>query len=265
MSNDDTNAPVSVPAVLLNKMPTPDTLGAEGCWLGGLPTLPTEIEWPWYIVQDQPIVPMHFMAQINLSKLPRPDGFLDLPAAGTLFVFHTPVMPAVLGGHDAGCRVYYVEETVSQCPAREMPAFPALSTFPVPGEEWEFNYKDTRMGPLDRWNFDFLVFETYDVDSGPILEMWDDIWYDMAASQYDRIASSTKQYEGGVVLHHMYGANATGYGPFHKDNVNLLAIGTDADLGFGDVYRVQWTQFCMKRKDLENRDWSNVWIEGGGS
>lgn len=253
------------PAVLLNKMPTPDTMGAPGCWLGGLPTLPPEIEWPWFVYKDQPAVPMHFMAQINLSHLPRPDGFLDLPSTGTLFVFHTPVLPAILPGHDIGCRVFYVEEDVSQHPFRGMPAFPSISVLPEQGEDWEFNYKDTRMGPLDRWNFDFLVFDTYEVNTIEITDWWEEIRYDMAAAQYDRIASSTKLYEDEGVLHHMYGANATGWGPVYKDDVNLLAIGTDADLGFGDVYRVQWTQFCMKREDLEKRDWTKVWIEGGGS
>src|ERR1051326_6856752 len=57
--------------------------------LGGLPTLPLEIEWPR---QRQINSPLHFLAQIDLSRLPRTplDGSPNgpaLPRSGMLFFF----------------------------------------------------------------------------------------------------------------------------------------------------------------------------------
>jgi uncharacterized protein YwqG len=57
--------------------------------LGGLPTLPLEIEWPR---QRQSNTPLHFLAQIDLSRLPSMPldsaaGALPLPNSGVLFFF----------------------------------------------------------------------------------------------------------------------------------------------------------------------------------
>jgi uncharacterized protein YwqG len=55
--------------------------------LGGLPTLPPEIKWPR---QQQSGTPLHFLAQIDLSRLPPISGVPSasgLPKSGMLFFF----------------------------------------------------------------------------------------------------------------------------------------------------------------------------------
>ena len=58
------------PGVMLIKTAKTEGHGASGCWLGGEPTLPPEIEWPWYEMDGEPTVPMHFLAQLDLSQVP---------------------------------------------------------------------------------------------------------------------------------------------------------------------------------------------------
>lgn len=50
------------PALFLRKTPNPEDPGAKGCWLGGEPSLPSDIDWPYYEYEDYPRVPMHFLA-----------------------------------------------------------------------------------------------------------------------------------------------------------------------------------------------------------
>ena len=57
-------------AVYLRKPQQPDSDGLSGCWIGGEPTLPADIEWPYYEVHDGTSIPMHFLAQIDLGEVP---------------------------------------------------------------------------------------------------------------------------------------------------------------------------------------------------
>lgn len=154
------------PQILLLKTPSRDAPGAPGCWLGGQPTLPSDIAWPWFIHKGDPLVPMHFMAQINLAEMPRSKGFPDLPATGTLFFFLPKHAYWLLDGGpesgEPGCRVIYVAHDVSTCPEREMPAMPDLSAQPW-ADEWYANYANLDPGPLKRWN---VTFHPYDIVMG---------------------------------------------------------------------------------------------------
>ena len=108
------------PGILMNKMPRPDDPGAPGCWLGGEPTLPPTIEWPWFLVDGQPLVPMHHMAQINLAEVPRLEQHPKLPETGTLFVFFAPevLSGSTIVDRNGGSRIIYVPEDVSKYPLR---------------------------------------------------------------------------------------------------------------------------------------------------
>ncbi|MEM8793399.1 MAG: DUF1963 domain-containing protein, partial [Pseudomonadota bacterium] len=74
------------PGILLNKTLRPDDPGLPGCWLGGRPTLPPEIEWPWDDVTGG--TPMRFLGQINLAQIPPVAAYPEMPRTGTLFFFH---------------------------------------------------------------------------------------------------------------------------------------------------------------------------------
>lgn len=187
--------------ILLNKTRTPDGPGAPGCWLGGAPTLPEDIEWPWFTWPRCGgfKTPMRFVAQINLRHLPRLADRADMAQTGTLFFFVDPY-----GGHfwlypdspkdpsTIPCRVIHVDADVSACPPRPMPDIPDLPEFPRPdapelaleyllpsackalpgGPRWreyiDFNgdlkgIRENLPGPevYRRWAFDFLVYESF--------------------------------------------------------------------------------------------------------
>ena len=256
----------AVPAILLNKLPRPDLPGAPGCWIGGLPTLPLEIEWPWYIYQGEPLAPMHFIAQIRLDCLPKADGLPDFPATGTLFFFHACVLESYLGNDERGYRVINVDADVSHYPQRPMPAFPAFSALP-PFEDWEAIFEESGTGtrPLNQWNIDFKLFDTFGEIHGPVGEKGHAIKEALMKESYDGTKSATKLHIDEGALHHMFGADITGFGPPGNGNLNLLTIQSEEDIGSGDLHHTQCTQFIIHKSDLRSRNWSAVTLGGGGS
>ena len=95
--------------------------------LGGLPTLPLEIEWPR---QRQSNSPLHFLAQIDLSRLPSTplDGAPNAPAlpnSGMLFFFADMVEEMLWndnGGPFATTRVIFANQAgPERTPPDDMP------------------------------------------------------------------------------------------------------------------------------------------------
>jgi hypothetical protein len=94
--------------------------------LGGLPTLPPEIDWPR---QRQSGTPLHFLAQIDLSRLPSmpPDvaGSPPLPKSGLLFFFADMVEEMLWndnGGPFATTRVVFANQAgPERSPPDDMP------------------------------------------------------------------------------------------------------------------------------------------------
>ncbi|MEM7058110.1 MAG: DUF1963 domain-containing protein [Pseudomonadota bacterium] len=162
------------PGILLNKMPFPDDPGAPGCWLGGEPTLPPEIDWPSYIFDGEPLVPMHFMEQINLAEVPRLEQYPWVPETGTWFFFYAPVMfaefgRATIGVTDPGGRIFYVPQDASAFPERSMPSHPSPKTLADQSffdeEDLDLRYQRLPLTGLKKWNFDFLKFDQHRVSS----------------------------------------------------------------------------------------------------
>ena len=100
-----------------------DGIGSSGCWIGGEPTLPLDVEWPYYDVPNGPPVPMHFAAQIDLSQSPLTFAQTGLPEQGTLFFFYDPIFAPCYRMLKEGRKVIYVKECLSNVPARVMPEF----------------------------------------------------------------------------------------------------------------------------------------------
>ncbi len=155
------------PALFLDKTPTPDATGAAGCWLGGLPTLPATVDWPWFRFGGADLVPMDFLAQINLAEWPRNPAFPQMPKQGTLLFFAARLAYHAMHGVDGSplCRVIYVPDDISDCAPREMPQTPDLSTLPY-AEEWAYHARDITTDLLKRWNIGFHPFDDIDVPSG---------------------------------------------------------------------------------------------------
>ena len=71
-------------AFALNRQWPPKGTLKGRSWLGGLPLLPAEMEWPRTKSYDQP---MHFWAQIDCGDLPRTGAYHALPKDGLLLFF----------------------------------------------------------------------------------------------------------------------------------------------------------------------------------
>ena len=73
--------------VLLLKTATPRKPGADGCWFGGRPNLPPNLEWPFYQSAEHGDILLVFLAQVNLATLPLVSVQTSLPDSGVLFFF----------------------------------------------------------------------------------------------------------------------------------------------------------------------------------
>ena len=169
--------------VALMKTPTQTTPGVPGCWLGGAPTLPPEIAWPW--VQDAPTPdslrdlfqrtgrpirteyslrnPMNFMSQIDLEQVPRTDKMPDLPSSGTLFFFADYVTHVDRFDDNPMYRVIYFAGDVSAYPPRKQPEFPA----DFEALESSYWWADEPGTAFEEWPVTFHMFETWDTPRFP--------------------------------------------------------------------------------------------------
>ncbi|MEM7060876.1 MAG: DUF1963 domain-containing protein [Pseudomonadota bacterium] len=109
--------------LLLRPIPSNMVVAEEAVIIGGLPRLPDDLEWPHH--DDGTAI--HFLAQINLSRLPREhDGLRtpDFPQTGTLFVF----LPLDRIDH-AIVQVLHTARSVSVVPERDPPKdLPKIAT-----------------------------------------------------------------------------------------------------------------------------------------
>lgn len=144
------------PALLLNLTKYPKDAGEPGCWMLGRPTLPPEIDWPHHCVVGRQ-VPLHFLMQVNLARLPRQAGLPRFPESGTLFFFYDPAFIT------SAAKVIFCEDDVSGVP-RPKPEMPKDQDF------WEhphLDFLDDEYGALSdsedrQWNFDFLTIDRFE-------------------------------------------------------------------------------------------------------
>lgn len=226
------------PGFHLRKTPESNGPGAPGCWLGGEPTLPPHIDWPFYQVGSYPSVPLHFVGQIALAEVPEMSGLPPMPRKGTLFFFFETVLAYTLGMDDTSARVIYAEDDVSTYPARKMPPIPDVS---------EFNddcvsiwYRDEPTKGYARWPFTFEPITFSDQIAFPDNEFWQASVDELLAEQ-ERIKKLTRKDRArGVVpgcssefaIHRMFGANLPD-APISGDEwTSLLIVEPDRDLGF---------------------------------
>jgi len=112
-------ASLRTPAILLHRPYPPVGLPNVRSRLGGLPCLPDGVEWPL----GEEAVPLHFLAQIDCSELPKLDA--RLPESGMLFFFARDDEEQVWGYGDdpaADGRVIFVPNVPTNQIARPAPA-----------------------------------------------------------------------------------------------------------------------------------------------
>lgn len=101
------------PAIMLHRPYPPVQLPQTGSYLGGLPQLPPDFDWP----RTSDGTPLHFLAQIDCSEMPLVD--LLLPKEGVLFFFARMDEEMIWGEGNPqdDCRVLYASETADTAKA----------------------------------------------------------------------------------------------------------------------------------------------------
>lgn len=260
------------PGVFLRKTAHADGPGTPGCWLGGEPTLPAELDWPWYETEQGYSVPMHFLAQIDLAEVAHSGDFPGLLEAGTLFFFHDPIYAPVLGFRDGGSKTFFVERSVAGCSPRTMPDIPSE----LDERMFSFYYAQRRTKGHRKWA---LQLESHDfVDEHAFLD--DEFWqaalkrrvesFDelKAVTATDRFPSKAKRWSDldgwsqNFAPHRML-AGSTYPDAFEApDFVPLLTVVSDADIGFqhGDH---EDAVFWISCADLQEGNFDAVFLRTG--
>lgn len=239
------------PALLLNKTKFPDDTGEPGCWLGGAPTLPLEIEWPYHEVEGISL-PLVFVAQIDVSRIPKSDEFPKLPDSGTLFFFCDPHF----GSLDA--KIIYVAEEVSDVAPRQVPSLPDPNRFSL--EHLRKIASDA--SPLKKWNFQFLDFDTYHIDhpnNQVAIRIGEAAWANLDSvrrAHAKRWSGSGTGSSRSFSLHHLFGCSSNQHPPPDAP-ILLLSIGADADVGLTGLGMFQQL-FWMSEGALESWEFDEM-------
>ena len=257
---DDMLFEASRPGLMLSKTRLPDDPGAPGSWLGGRPTLPPEIDWPWFAPEDTPLVPMHFVAQIDLAQVPRMNGLPEIPRTGTLFFFFDPILAPVRGLGFGGARVIHVDRDVSGYAPREMPKIPGS----LDPDEMSFWYTENPTHGYRRWNFTYLAFTGYRQDLYPnnafqmaVAEANLDVKDDLIERTAERREGWEEHRSQSFAPHHMFGS--TGRLEPVGELTRILAMRGDSDLGL-DYGNGDWIVFWVPDGDLAMNNFDNVQI-----
>lgn len=237
-------------AVLLHRTIPREKAGAPGCWLGGLPTLPDEIAWPYY-----KNTPMHFIAQLNLASLPAL-GTYDVPKTGTMFFFHDTIVYPVSENSIEGTRVIYIDDDVSKFPRRPYPKFPKIDK-----KDAAFWYEGKH--GYKYWPIFPVVIDTYpswleDVDV-EILDLYRDKCDLAFGAQIERLKHLTVPHEASPLnsysKHQWLGAM-----PDEEYSRTVLLLTVDCDDGIGLTYGdCETISFTMNLADLKARNFDRVY------
>lgn len=255
---DEMLAKARRPGLAMMKTLTPDAEGAQGCWLGGEPTLPPEIEWPFrYSEIQQESIPLHFLAQINLASVPRLEGLPELPENGTLFFFYD----AVLGDPEKEeTRVIFVPGDVQGYPYRPMPPIPQLPK--LDSQTLWFARRPTH--GYKRWNINFTPFEGFRVNisvNKHFRQYACEAGIEASAAfekqtrrQRPKGADDNPNFEP----HHMFGS--TGRNEPEGDFIRLIAFKSDPDLHLD--YGGDWIVFWISKEDFKENNFEAAFLHG---
>ncbi len=279
------------PGLLLLKLAPDDPRRLPGCWLGGEPTLPPEVEWPHFNEANLNIkVPMHFLAQINLAQLPRADYGITIPEFGTLFIFSDPIfaplyqlgksVPAMQAG--LGARVIFVPGEVDHYPPRVAPDLPEavrtkLDKLPFKNYVSHGYCEMLERGimsasSLHKWPFRFVIIDTNPMDHPSFVgnEMKGRVgtWVDSAISRistdYGSQAGPIGYVAGAaaydMIRHSRYRKNDpddSHWPVLSDDHVLVMVLASSEYTGFchGEFRDLS---FWIQNSELEKRNFDNL-------
>jgi uncharacterized protein YwqG len=223
--------------------------------------LPSRLGWPHYEHETYGPIPLVFLAQIDLSKVPMPSAQSGLPESGTLFFFFEPRCNFDHEFTAGAARVWFAPEDVSECRARKRPKYSAA----VPNFHPQGWIVDSQDGDVPRWNFSFQEIVGYDTSSVHNQEL-----YAAASGKAEDAREAVReiyQNQKGTrtalapKLHNMFvGPYASGW---EKGQIPLLTIWHDANLSLshGDQ---RILVYSISEEDLLNHDFNNVCLHDAG-
>jgi len=249
------------PAIWFRRRPGKTSLSK----LGGLPTLPTDFEWP---MQHRSGTPLHFLAQIDLSHLPSTPlkdvrGAPRLPKSGLLLFFADMVEEMLWdenGGALANTRVIFADHPGAQrSPPEDMPSighpFGAMTS----------KYTSGRT-VFDQAALEPNVIGTFSAQAPRI----PDAVATAAVNDADRWNRRMPENARDWPLHHMLGIGKDiqgTAGQAHSEGLILLLqidtdMAVDKEFMFCDMGAAQ---FWIKPADLAAGRFNNAWAttEGG--
>lgn len=101
-------------SILLNRLWPPGAAVTTNSWLGGLPCLPPDMDWPRSAETD---LPQHFLAQVDCADLPTLNGTSPLPRNGLLLFFSDLDEERLEANHS----VLFVPHSRQSVPPRALP------------------------------------------------------------------------------------------------------------------------------------------------
>lgn len=261
-------------AIITNYEPAEKELPAGASKFGGKPHLPEDFVWPYYEGEDFGGVtksrPLSFLAQINLGEIGEYDKENELPHSGMLYFFYEMcTMRWGFDPKDRGCaRVFYVENPGDLQPT----AFPGdlEADFIVP--EFALSFEQKTELP----DFEELAERETDVgwdqyDEEKVLCGYGDSEDEELSKLlgYANLIQGDMTFECAEIDRGIYCGNVPELSDEQKEQllfdsnewVLLFQMSTvtdgDYELMFGDCGSIY---FYIKKKDLRERNFDNVWL-----
>ena len=237
--------------------------------IGGKPYLPKDFVWPYY--QE---LPLSFLAQINLEEVKSLDKDNLLPDKGMLYFFYE--LETEEWGYELknkGCAKVFYYEDISNFELIDFPedmedynivpefkvnfksniSYPAYEDFDIihnGGKEVADNYEDFQDAYFDIYNKHMESLDSYTKLLG-----YPDV---IQSSMEEQCAAITKGFIGGIDSPKKYREEIKKAAEnwillFQMDTIET----DDYELMFGDSGHIY---FWIKKEDLKNKNFDNVWL-----
>ena len=236
------------PAIALNATLADDAqipLGASK--FGGAPDVPTDFVWPTWKGKS-----LTFLAQINLAEVASLEIEKQLPSVGVLLFF-------VMLDEESSL---WEEPEQRDCWRVIWAREPLRRTVPPADSHWIVALNTHRVSFEAEWAFD-------NTDSGD-LGMDENMWFDFQSQMLERAPHRMLTCPYAPQLSPLaYAANCalgkSGYDLYDEsvatdDWILLLQLDTGAGDFFDNIHDVGWLYFMIRRDELKNRDFSQVWL-----
>lgn len=231
--------------------------------IGGLPTVNSSFQWP-----EWKETPLAFLCQIDLSAIPKSESTMLLPNDGILYFFYDQEQGTWgFDPKDKGSwRIIYVSETTD---IKDMNAPSGLNQDYIYQEK---NIKFSEISTYPDWQDDRIdKLNLTDTQSDEYFELCSSIFDNQPTHQMfgypSPVQGNDMDLESQLVSNGIYLGDATGYNDSKIKDLEqgryewilLLQLDSDDDTGmmWGDLGKLY---FWIKKEDLKNKNFNNVWM-----